>query len=1134
MNDSSGRDPRKDAVSTPQWQLACMRMVNWGGFDGYHRADFALAEKDALGTTMITGGSGTGKSTLLDAYIEIMMPANTRFNSASNDVGKGRARGEQERSVLTYLQGKTDVVYDDELGAERDQVLRDGSCARWSAIVATFAHGNGSRFSAAKFFYLRPGCSGNDGYKVHLVTADGALDPRRLESIAKKPFDKKGIRGLYEGIAIHDSLGAYHQRIHTTLNIGSHGDGSNATELLARIQSGYNITTVDGLFKELVLDKPRTFEQAERAVRHFDDIESTYEEIEDARSKMDVLSSIVEDKRLYDEAQGEADLVASMGSKDDPTSPFHRWRIRRESAELEEAVARFEAEKAGSVKQLNDMTCEVGRLDEEIAVVDQELHKNGDDAVRALTVRIEQLGRERERRLGNKALFEDKVSLYAPTPKTQESYDQLASTASAFLASFDEVQKELQSNRDDRYVERRNLEQRIGALRQEEDYLQKHKGNIPRHLNEAREEIASVVGLSLDDLPFVGELIDIKPEDERWRLAAETTLHGLARTMLVDKDQLDRVSRLIDSLKLRTRIHFQGVKPSEAEDVRMKPGGIASKLDYDDRSRFTPWVRKRVAASGIDALCVESPAQLRGDELRVTVTGQTRFKNRGAHGRNPSDRGVIGFDNRRRLEEVRAQVREAVEAHVQMSEEVKRAEASLGELLGKQAAFSYVSDHSFEEIDAMSVSNEIVGLRADKERLLRSNDILRDLRRKRKGLGDQREQVANKRAVLADRMERMEDRARSWAERKQTCELEEKSFEERGLAALREDQHQLLDRLAERASVRFDDAGTLLLRFDSFALGIWNDANAQQQAAESAAKTRKASLERAFRMYQSRWSDNDLGTSIDSYEDYREILEAVQAEGLHDRMDEWLENMRQWVAEDLVPLSNAYELAIREIEDRLDPINAILGGFLFGSAQGRLVMEMRQKTSVTADRFRRDLRRFASLATSGEQGDAAAQREELKAFMKRLRKGSEGGTGERDELLDRRRQVTITARAKWPETSGKPDSVYMQLGEKSGGEVQELIAFILGAALLFCLGNEMLEKPSFAPVMLDEGFIKADSKFTQRAIRAWSGFGFQVIIATPHGKVESLVDCMERYLTVTKDDSGRSYIAQAKTAEGLC
>lgn len=98
--------------------------------------------------------------------------------------------------------------------------------------------------------------------------------------------------------------------------------------------------------------------------------------------------------------------------------------------------------------------------------------------------------------------------------------------------------------------------------------------------------------------------------------------------------------------------------------------------------------------------------------------------------------------------------------------------------------------------------------------------------------------------------------------------------------------------------------------------------------------------------------------------------------------------------------------------------------------------------------------------------------------------------------------------------------------------VQEPIAFIMGAALLFCLGSETLGKPSFAPVMLDEGFIMADSKFTQRAIKAWSGFGFQVIIATPHGIVESLIDCMERYVTITKDGQERSCIAQATTEQG--
>ena len=61
--------------------------MNWGGFHGHHEVEVSR------GATLISGASGTGKSTLLDAYLALMMPSTVPFNGASNDATSGRARG---------------------------------------------------------------------------------------------------------------------------------------------------------------------------------------------------------------------------------------------------------------------------------------------------------------------------------------------------------------------------------------------------------------------------------------------------------------------------------------------------------------------------------------------------------------------------------------------------------------------------------------------------------------------------------------------------------------------------------------------------------------------------------------------------------------------------------------------------------------------------------------------------------------------------------------------------------------------------------------------------------------------------------------------------------------------------------
>ena len=74
------------------------------------------------------------------------------------------------------------------------------------------------------------------------------------------------------------------------------------------------------------------------------------------------------------------------------------------------------------------------------------------------------------------------------------------------------------------------------------------------------------------------------------------------------------------------------------------------------------------------------------------------------------------------------------------------------------------------------------------------------------------------------------------------------------------------------------------------------------------------------------------------------------------------------------------------------------------------------------------------------------------------------------------------------------------------------MAFIVGSALRFRLGDEMRSRPRFAPVFLDEGFVKADSEFAGRAVRAWKGLGFQLIIGVPLDKVTGLEPHMDELL----------------------
>ena len=79
-----------------QWQLSSMQLVNFGPFDGYHLFDFKTGF-DHIPTTVVSGDSGTGKSTLEDAFFEVMT-RNGSYNTASNDGGRGGSLPRSARS----------------------------------------------------------------------------------------------------------------------------------------------------------------------------------------------------------------------------------------------------------------------------------------------------------------------------------------------------------------------------------------------------------------------------------------------------------------------------------------------------------------------------------------------------------------------------------------------------------------------------------------------------------------------------------------------------------------------------------------------------------------------------------------------------------------------------------------------------------------------------------------------------------------------------------------------------------------------------------------------------------------------------------------------------------------------------
>jgi uncharacterized protein YPO0396 len=1092
-----------------QWLAESMQVVNWGGFEGHHQVTFAQ------NATLFSGASGTGKSTLLDAYIALMMDSNTPFNGASNDSVAGRARGAEQRSILSYMRGKTDASRETETGSLRDDVLRGSATATWSGIAMTWRNTAGDRFTAMRLFYAPATATAYTDIVKQLATIAGPLNLAQVAEFAAQKFPDQPMKLRFPGIIFARRYQDFAAALHARLGIGAGGDGTKALKLLARIQGGRQFVTVDGLYKDMVLERPATYAAADQAVDHFDQIKASHDIMATAERQVGVLQEIPGIHQAMTAALSEADLIDTfrISSPEGTVTPFLLWRCRSEAGLIRQETGVNRASRADRAKEEDEARLERRTLKARVSDLQEQQRLNGGDAIDAADRALEQLCEDLETARKERARFDALTEPIGRNPRTREEFDALHQDSSTFLAQYPDRKDKLRELRDKAVRDTVPLGEELRKLRRETESLEGRQGLIPHDLHAARLMAADAAGLTADALPFIAELIDLQPEFEEWRTAAELALGGFAVTMLVDQKLLPDLRRAVNTITMPRRLRFEGAPVHQDAPPHPVAETLPGRLVYRD-SPFTGWLTRTLTAK-FGYTCVDSAEELNSADLGLTVTGQTRQGRRGAHGGHGAP-PVIGFSNAARLK----QIAELIQKTGSQLDSLNRASSdydSQGKALEKERdGHMHVTGTNWASIDVQSVEDAIKDQQDHRARLLADNDILQELKEREKKIQEDLDAADGRMWTAKGRKDELD---KQYAQL--TAEEEANSTLLRGLEA---DHASILTaEQDERLRTECEKTGQPW-KLSEFRAAIPRIRHAlSEQAARSRrdADNQSKFLTAAFQRFQDSWERPNLGTGPDSYDGYKEILDHLLSEGLHERRLKFSREVSDWTGIDLLGLHGAYEDSIDEIEARLDPVNKILEGLPFGPGGDRLRIELRRTESRDITQFRKELKQLSSDTTQsrGPQ-DTEARYARLEKFIDRIR--ADGKNTQRDYFIDVRRHIEVEAERR--DLQRNLLSVYTSIGGKSGGESQELVAFIVGAALRYQLGDADLERPRYAPVVLDEGFVKSDAEFTGRAVHAWQALGFQLVIGAPLDKVTGIEPYMEELYQVTKNARKQSHI----------
>ncbi|GAA5036301.1 ATP-binding protein [Actinopolymorpha pittospori] len=1113
-----------------QWKMESLQVINWGGFEGHHTLPF---HPDA---TMLSGGSGTGKSTLLDAYTALMMPSSVAFNGASNDAGTGRARNEAggQRTLLTYLRGKQGVN-DDTGGASSDNLLRGKGRATWGAVAGTFVDTRGHAFSALRLYFVPATATHSNDISQRMATlADrltlSALDPAMATHIVGKPL-AAAIKATWPEAKVTKEYSEFSNTLYRKLAIGANGDGLNALDLLARIQAGRSFNSVNGLYRQLVLDTPSTFKDADMALEHFDTIAGDLARMEEAERKHTTLRHLPEVHGRLTAARARIRDLDQFGLTRPGFTKLTAWSLRLE-CDLIDTAADHARDRhraaAGDAQTAIDAT---EALWDELDAAREDFRNSGGNELSGLADRLANYSGQLEQTRGRRDQFAALAAEVSTAFNSRGDFDSIQQAARAFAKGSDGWNETYQ---EERYEERNKLTEHSKRKKELENDLRTLVDSGTRirgPLVTLREAVAKRLGMAVTELPYVAELIDIRPGEERWRTAVETVLGGDARRIVIPAHRRREVARALNDLNLGGRVNLiDGTAdvphrfPLDGATGADQAGRILGKLVFADHP-YAGWLQAHLADGSLNALCVNHPDELDAGGFRVTATGQTRHGIRSAVGRAHRE-NTIGFSNEDDIDAIQLELNDLERELSGVMDRIRDLDTAASQHQKRATTYAAIGTYQWEQLDVATLEERIDGLKKRQEELLGSDNRLQGLQKQINDLKELHRLAQLKDAGLHNVAKRAEGVWQKLVERKDETSRILDPHEGDETLALTDEQETYLSGVYAQvtADATDEDPVTQANRFTERLGAVKRVLSDQQRAANLEVSRCEDSLLDTFELYRANWFDANLGDTLDSYPDYLRILQDLEASGLYQNRAEWQRAVAQWAGEDLLPLAQSMSSEIEAIKARIVPINDILQGLEFGARKGRLKLKIDDVNTETVRQFRIRLRKMATLATKSMTFDQMREVfADLTDFMALLRGPKDpkfsSEKSSRDKLLDVRQHVEVYA-VEYPVGSDTWAAQELrQLGSASGGESQELIAFIIGSALRFRLGDELRDQPRFAPVFLDEGFVKADSQFAGRAVSAWRGLKFQIIVGAPEDKFTGLERHMDSFVVIQKDEA---------------
>ncbi len=1068
-----------DALSG--FRLKRLEVFNWGTFDS-RIWGLQLDGKNGL----LTGDIGSGKSTLVDAVTTLLVPANrVAYNKAAGADSK-------ERTLRSYVLGHYKSERNEVTGTAKPVALRDPN--NYSVILGVFHNaGYDQTVTLAQVFWLKDAQGQPARFFVGAerelsIANDFSRFGTDISQLRKK------LRGL--GAEIEDSFPKYGAWFRRRFGI----DNEQALELFHQTVSMKSVGNLTDFVRSHMLEPFDAAARIAALIAHFDDLNRAHEAVLKAKRQVEMLTPLIADCERHTALGKEIDELRQ--SRDALRSYFAGLKL----ALLDKRIAGLQDDWEKQDVQVKRLENRRDGLRIQIDELKSAVAENGGDRLDRLSAEIKQKEQIRDRRKQKSERYAELVRQVDEHPAENEPafLSQRKQWAERVFELKESAAVLENQEREHDFAFRSGREQHQ-ALAAEIAGLKTRRSNIDEPQIRIRVALCEALGMSEDEMPFAGELLQIREEERDWEGAAERLMRGFGLSLLVPDAHYAAVAGWVDRSQLKGRLVYFHVRPLRRGDLPdLHRDSLVRKLSIKPDSPFYDWFERELAHR-FDVACCVTQEQFRRETRAITPAGQIkdptgRHEKDDRHRLDDRSRYVLGWTNAAKIAALEEKLGQLEIRLAEIAGHIGKVKSEREGLTSRIDTLIRLEEFAgFEDLDWSSMATEIAALSEELRRLESASDILKQLTERLKEVGKELDATDSELETAKDKRSKTEqkkndaDSLRSQTLLQIEADISIPALDEK-LARIRAEalgEHQLT---VESCDNREQDVRKWLQE------RIDNEDGKLKRLRDKIIQSMMAFKEH----YKLETAEFDA--SIEAAFEYKNLFDRLGRDDLPRFEAQFKELLNVNTINEIANFNAQLARERETIRERIDRINESLTQIDYNQARYIVLVSQANPDADIRD-FQSDLRACTegSLTGSEDAQYSEAKFLQVKIIIDRFR-GREG-LSDQDKrwtakVTDVRNWFVFAASERWRADDSEHEH-YSDSGGKSGGQKEKLAYTILAASLAYQFGLEWgaLRSRSFRFVVIDEAFGRGSDESAQYGLRLFEKLNLQLLIVTPLQKI---------------------------------